>query len=413
MAIVTKQFERVAEVVTERIAQLLCARVLVMDDQGVVIAQNTAKNDETLRPCLRIPMCVDGRCGEVIIAESDSGETISPRLAQKLVEMIANQIATAAQLPNQYELKNKFIHDLLRSSMTDEATILRQAQILGMDFTRPRAVILIDGTDYILGSASFPNGITDTLVWQRAQYIISNIVSFFHLPNDTICAYIGDGEIAVLKASSSQDLIPWAEHQDDASQSNPSWANLTALKRASGALLKRLQYNTNTNLSIGIGRHHLGIQGLAKSYQDARAALFLGRRFQGQNQVYCLNGIGIAAFVAIADESTKMDLAKHLLSPLDQEPDLLETLDAFFLENCCPSSTAKRLSIHRNTLSYRLDKITSLTGLDPRHFDDAIQIRLALILGSLRSDSLRLGRCSIADHRDRKRFRHISDVSVG
>jgi carbohydrate diacid regulator len=94
--------------------------------------------------------------------------------------------------------------------------------------------------------------------------------------------------------------------------------------------------------------------------------------------------LGIAAFVGVADESTKVDLAKYLLSPLDHEPELLATLDAFFVENCCPSSTAKRLSIHRNTLSYRLDKIFSLTGLDPRTFDDAVQMRLSLVLRSFK-----------------------------
>ena len=52
-----------------------------------------------------------------------------------------------------------------------------------------------------------------------------------------------------------------------------------------------------------------------------------------------------------------------------------------------PSLAATELSIHRNTLSYRLDKIASLTGLDPRRFDDAVQIRLALLLRSLRNDS--------------------------
>ena len=55
----------------------------------------------------------------------------------------------------------------------------------------------------------------------------------------------------------------------------------------------------------------------------------------------------------------------------------------FFAENCCPSSTASQLCIHRNTLSYRLDKIKLLTGLDPRQFDDAVQIRLALLLRKL------------------------------
>ena len=59
----------------------------------------------------------------------------------------------------------------------------------------------------------------------------------------------------------------------------------------------------------------------------------------------------------------------------------------FFDENCCPSKTASHLAIHRNTLSYRLDKVTSLTGLDPRRFDDAIQMRLALLLRAVGLES--------------------------
>lgn len=422
LALGTIHFDRVANVVTERIAELLRARVLVLDDRGVAIAHSAqyGNADSTLsfkesselqvlsagynsshsrhsyhqnslksRPYFRIPIHYDGRSGEVIITESEEGEAISPRLAQMLVEMIVNQMAVVAQLPNQNELKNKFIHDLLCGAIADEADILRQGQILGMDFTRPRAVILIDGSDYILTSAHSQQ-LEVGIAHQRAQHIINSIVSFFHLPNDTICANIGDGEFAVLKASSTQDLVPWANCEGRPNQSNPSWANLAALKRASKALLTRLRCDTNASISIGIGRHHPGIQGLANSYQDARAALCLGRRLQGPNQVYCLDKLGIAAFVGISDESTKIELAKHLLSPLDQESDLLETLDTFFVENCCPSSTAKQLSIHRNTLSYRLDKITSLTGLDPRRFDEAMQIRLALLLRSLRGDSTQL-----------------------
>ena len=126
------------------------------------------------------------------------------------------------------------------------------------------------------------------------------------------------------------------------------------------------------------------MRGLAQSYQDARAALSLGCRFRDRNQVHCLDRLGIAAFIGVADEQTKIELATYLLSPLNHEPELLTTLDAFFAEDCCPSLTASRLSIHRNTLSYRLDKITSLTGLDPRRFDDAVQIRLALLMRRLR-----------------------------
>ena len=414
MAIVARQFEQVANFVTERIAELLCAQVLVVDERGVAIAQSTPFAQEEnfpqwcrgtdLQECnlkskiqnpkseiqnpkskidLRVPIHCNGRSGEVVIAASEQGETISARLAQMLVEMLVNQTAVIAQLPTQNELKNKFIHDLLCGSTLAEADILRQGQLLGMDFTRPRAVILIDAADYILEPKQIVSVDAETWIWQRAQSAIDSIVRFFHLPNDTICAYIGDGEVAVLKASSTQDLIAWAERENSPSQSNPSWANLKALKRAGAALLTRLRCDTKATISIGIGRYHPGIQGLAQSYQDARAALRLGRRFHGTNQVHCLDELGIAAFVGIADESTKIDLAKHLLSPLDREKDLFATLDTFFKENCCPSKSASRLSIHRNTLSYRLDKITWLTGLDPRRFDEAMQIRLALLLRCL------------------------------
>jgi carbohydrate diacid regulator len=93
------------------------------------------------------------------------------------------------------------------------------------------------------------------------------------------------------------------------------------------------------------------------------------------------------ALVGITDQQTRKELACHLLGPLDNEPELHETLDAFFKANCSPAATSQRLFIHRNTLTYRLDKITSLIGLDPKRFEDAILIRLALILRTLTADA--------------------------
>lgn len=297
------------------------------------------------------------------------------------------------------QLKNKFIYDLLKRPGRPEPEVLREGQILGMDLTRPRAVILIDAAEHILAreaSGRLPNGPAaasrDLL---RARVVINSVVRFFHLPDETICAYIGGGEVAVLKASTSRDLAAWTESERGPEGFDPSWANLAALKRAAASLAARLRRDTNAAISLGIGRYHPGIPGLARSYGDARAALTLGRRLQGHNQAYCLDDLGVAAFVGLSDQQTKVELARHLLSPLDQEPDLLETLASFFEEDRCPSSTAHRLAIHRNTLGYRLDKIASLTGLDARRFDDAVQIRLALIIRSLHGDTGRLGSCPI------------------
>ena len=387
------QFERIAEAVTERTAALLGSRVSVIDDRGATIASSRpAQGEPPLDPdapprqddYVRVPLRLAGRGGEVLVAEPLTGEGISPRLAQVLVELVITQTAVVDRLPNQHELKNKFIHDLLHNAIDDEAAILREGQVLGMDFAPPRAVILIDAADYILAPAGASRReATETVIWRRAQVVIGSVVNFFRLPSDTICAHIGHGEVAVLKASNTKNLESWVEQADEHDPTSPSWANLTALKRAGNALLTRLRSDTRASVNMGLGRYHPGVRGLAHSYQDARAALSLGRRFHGQNGVYCLDALGIAAFVGLSDERTKIELATYLLSPLDHEPELLETLGAFFAADCSPSATAQRLAIHRNTLAYRLDKITSLTGLDPRRFDDAVQIRLALVLRSL------------------------------
>ena len=391
MAMMTGQFDQIAQVVTQRTAELLCAQVSVVNERGVVVASSEARavgrpfELDGANGYVRIPLRVEGQAGEVIVAEPANDEVISPRMAQVMVELVVNQTAVLAHLPNQQMWKDRFIHNLLVGQIGDEADVVREGQMLGMDLKRPRAVILIDAADYILAVGSGgPAEAEEAQIRRRSQLLIASIVSFFHLPTDTICAHIGNGEVAVLKASSTQDLGPWTGGDDGRDHANASWANLTALKRAASALLGRLQSDARAPVSIGIGRYHPGIHGLARSYQDARAALSLGRRFHGGNGVYCLDGLGIAAFIGVSDERTKVDLARHLLSPLEQERELRDTLRTFFAENCCPSTTAHALAIHRNTLSYRLDKIASLTGLDPRRFEEAVQLRLALLLLSLR-----------------------------
>lgn len=379
--------------VAERASELLSTPVLVTDEQQMVVASSDpARLGHTIggddanasEHCTHLLLHLDGQDGEVVVVESGENEAISPRLTQALIELVVNQVAIVDRLPDKYQLKDKLIYDLLHG-VGDPSTLLREAKVLAMDLATPRAVILIDAAEFILRPGPVVRDEPDGgETRRRAQLVISSIAAFFQLPDDSICAYLGDGEIGVLKASNSRNLDPWVEVTDGTGQPTASWANLTALKRAADALLVRLRSDTRSTINIGVGRYHPGVQGLAASCQDARAALSLGRRVQGQDGVHCLDSLGIAAFVGVADEQTKLDLAAHLLSPLDHEPELIRTLELFFTNDCCPSTTAGTLEIHRNTLNYRLDKVRSLTGLDPRRFDQGVQVRLALLLRSLR-----------------------------
>lgn len=389
MVNVSTHFVQIARHVTDKVSTLLNAPVLVLDGNGMVItrsegsapyAGSKAEPQLALADFLRLPLHYQAEAGEVVIGASVGADGVSPRIAQALVELVIDQTTHHHHTQiSQQERKDQFLHDLLHGVIQDEAIATQFAHQFEIDLTPPRAVILINA------AATSPNPPTTAECQHRTRQIIRSIVQFFHLPNDTICTDLGQGEICVLKASDTKNLGTWAQTAPDAKGISSSWANLAALKRAADALLVRLRQETGRSISMGIGRYHPGIAGLARSYADARAAISLGSRFQGQNRVYCLGELGMAAFVGVADEATKVDLAKYLLSPLEHEHELFTTLAVFFAENCCPSTTAKRLSIHRNTLSYRLDKIFSLTGLDPRKFDDAVQMRLCLLLRSLQA----------------------------
>lgn len=392
MVNLSAQFIQTAQKIIDKVASLLNAPVFVTDSEGIVITSSELylpqthafwQHEAKVQPSfLKLPLQYGAEAGAIVVGEPFDRAAISPRIAQALIELVIAQTATQQnQTISPQVLKDQFINNLLHGRIPHEEVAVKYGTQFEIDLNPPRAVILINAASYILGEST--GSVLPSEHQRRTRKIIHSIVNFFHLPNDTICADLGQGEVCVLKASDTKNLGLWANGETEPKGLGSSWANLVALKRAADALLIRLRNETAAAIDIGIGRYHPGIAGLARSYEDARAALSLGSRFRGHNRVHCLGELGIAAFVGVADEQTKVDLAKYLLSPLEHERELFTTLDVFFSENCCPSSTAKRLSIHRNTLSYRLDKIFSLTGLEPRKFDDAVQMRLCLLLRSL------------------------------
>ena len=141
MVMVAARFELVAEEVTGRTAELLGAPVAVTDERGVVIASSEPRavglpwhlvataRDST---CVRVPIRLDAQAGEVIVAEPASGEAISPRLTQALVELVVNQTAVVAdehdrawELPQQPEQSFDGLHFQVVGRLVEQQQIHR------------------------------------------------------------------------------------------------------------------------------------------------------------------------------------------------------------------------------------------------------------------------------------------------
>ncbi len=66
--------------------------------------------------------------------------------------------------------------------------------------------------------------------------------------------------------------------------------------------------------------------------------------------------------------------------PEDLDEELLTTVNKFFENNLNVSETSRQLYIHRNTLVYRIEKLEKYTGLDIRLFEDALTLKIALMV---------------------------------
>ena len=66
--------------------------------------------------------------------------------------------------------------------------------------------------------------------------------------------------------------------------------------------------------------------------------------------------------------------------PTQLDEETLNTIDTFLENSLNVSETARQLYVHRNTLLYRLEKLQKATGLDIRVFDDALTLKIALMV---------------------------------
>ncbi|NNH71758.1 helix-turn-helix domain-containing protein [Nocardia uniformis] len=74
-----------------------------------------------------------------------------------------------------------------------------------------------------------------------------------------------------------------------------------------------------------------------------------------------------------------------LLDPLDEYPDLMETLQRYVGSDHSRQRTARVLGVHTNTVDYRLKRIAQLTGFDPARPSGLWHLRSSLVARTYRN----------------------------
>ncbi|MFD0674783.1 PucR family transcriptional regulator [Cohnella sp. GCM10027633] len=133
---------------------------------------------------------------------------------------------------------------------------------------------------------------------------------------------------------------------------------------------------------IAVGEPIIPSENVVRIVGTMRETIFLGRKFHVGMQVHLPWLVHLERLLSGIPELVRSRFVEEMMGRPDlfTDSETITTLDAFFSMDCNVSETAKKLYIHRNTLLYRLDKIKHEAGLDVRSFNDAVLVRILLLL---------------------------------
>lgn len=135
-------------------------------------------------------------------------------------------------------------------------------------------------------------------------------------------------------------------------------------------------------LKIGIGGAHSLVH-QNRSYQEAETAVKALRRFPRMEEriIADYRNLDLEVLLDAVPEEKAKEFSHKVLGKLSKKE--MEVLKTYLDCGCRLKEAANELFIHENTMKYQLRKICEETGLNPKTFDDAVVLSLAMRLSEV------------------------------
>jgi len=365
--------QSVASEILAKVGPLVKQRLSITNPTGVTLASELPLPPTAIN-LADIPWAVtfshNGQVAGWVVAEQPlaAQAEIAP-LIRQIAELVMNQAIVLEQVPQDEELFDQFIYDLLYQLRPDAQELETRARLFHLDPNLARVVLALHINDPALDAAGKASASDRQLRIGRYKFSIRRALdSYYTESRPNLVAYLGGHLFVILKT------LPGGEQLQ---------AGLEAFVGSLSTIHQVLKSELRAPTTIGVGDFHPGLAGLRQSFHEAQNAIELGQQqwnWDG-DRLYHIDDFGMMAPLLTGVDEHNIGFSRDLLDRLSEHNDMLTTLTTFFDHNLSLTSTAAALQIHRNTLVYRLDRIGELLGLDPRRFNEAAQIKLAILYG--------------------------------
>ena len=345
----------------ERIGELHEGALLVLSQGRVVdIDDAVARHLHGVRQGINLPLRLEG---EIVGVIGLTGEPESLRKYGELVcmtaEMMLEQSRLMHLLAQDSRLREELVMNLIQAEEHTPA-LSEWAQRLGIDLNQPRVVAVIEVDSGQLG------------VVDSAMAELQQLQNALATPErDNLVAIVSLTEMVVLKPALN------AFGRWDADDH----------RRRVEQLISRMKENGQLRFRVALGNYFTGPGSIARSWRTARTTMMVGKQRMPESRSYFYQDLMLPVLLdSLRGGWQANELARPLarLKAMDNNGLLRRTLQAWFRHNVQPLATSKALFIHRNTLEYRLNRISELTGLDLGSFDDRLLLYIALQLDEQR-----------------------------
>ncbi|HHB1593354.1 TPA: sugar diacid recognition domain-containing protein [Vibrio campbellii] len=273
------------------------------------------------------------------------------QLVKMTAELTIEQASLVEQLQWDRRHQEEFVSAWLNQQLSD-SELHDWAQRLSIDLATSRVAVVIElKAENAPVSLNSVRGLVDVL---------------YRSEDKPLVAIMSMNEIVVLKPLRS-------------SSSSSDQSVLESIQR-------RLTANQIDDVRLAIGQRFDGAQQLPLSYQSAKQVLAVGRRSHPEQTMLGFSEYRLPVLLApLADSWQGEQLAQAMatLVSADKSGQLIKTLEAYFQANGNANDCAKALYIHRNTLRYRLDRISEVTGISTQDFTGLTELYIASQLRKL------------------------------
>ncbi len=159
--------------------------------------------------------------------------------------------------------------------------------------------------------------------------------------------------------------------------------DISELEETAGYLVDTMNTEALASVSVSYDSMALDFSELPLTYRHLKAAMKIGRTFRTSERIFGYHSLGLGKLISsISDESAREFLEEELpgIDFRQFDSETMNTIEVFFASGLNIAEAARALYLHRNTLVYRLDKFKKTTGCDLQNFDDAVKIRIGMLL---------------------------------